>query len=149
MNGNSYLQGGNLVYFVHFKQAQQRIEEKIAALEVRVSDRNVRLHSSEFIDDLLRLRHSLAAHFREEAEGCFDDIVARNPKLSSDFKEIERAQATMLRQLDLMIDEVGKGLNSERWRERVAEFHRQFLSHARQELEQIQHCLNLLDDEND
>jgi len=149
MNGNSYLQGGNQAYLVHFRQAQERIEAKIAAVEARISGQTVGLNSSEFIDDLLRLRNALAAHFREEAEGCFDDVVAKNPSLASAFKEIERTQVRMLRQVDAMIDEVRRGLQIARWRERVGEFHRQFQRHAKQEQEQIQRCLHLADDQND
>lgn len=133
MNGNNYLNEGTRPFYVHFKEEHEAVDDAIHDVQSALNDPAQPLTSQQIGQRLIQLRAKMSEHFREEEEGCFDEICARQPHMSTEAIELEKHHRMLLSMLDELILDVDESHSSDHWRNRFNRFERDVMSHEEEE----------------
>ena len=100
-------------YVVHMIAEHRRLNEAVQTIEQRWRVADIEAATDETVDDLItslqQLRDDLRHHFTEEENGgCIEEAVARCPSLSEGAARIEHEHASLLEQLEGIIQQLSQ-----------------------------------------
>lgn len=147
MNGNSYINEGTRPFYVHFTMEHEAVDCAIHDLQRALNDPAKHLTAQQMGQRLIQLRAKMSEHFREEEEGCFDEICSRQPHLCSETNELEKKHRMLLGMLDELILDVDEAHSSDHWRTRFNRFEHEVMAHEQEERKLVRRGLMLPEDD--
>lgn len=145
MDGNSYLHAGNRSFYVHFKSEQAKLDRLLADIRDELRLQRQRKIDAAVARKLGGLCEVLADHFREEQEGCFDELVAQRPALAPQTRHMESEHGRLLSHLNEIVAFMKKTGDTMETRRRFDHFHAEMVTHERRERQLLQTGLALSD----
>ncbi len=147
MTSNSYLTGGNRPFYLHFEFEHEGLDNAVHDLQRRLEDVDRPVPKDQLSKRLTQLRDLLTKHFREEEEGCFDEICAQHPHMCPATRQMEHAHRLLLSQLDKLARDLKAGSVTEDWLEGFTAFAHEMNKHKEEEQAFVRRGLQLPDDE--
>ena len=147
MTSNSYLTGGNRPFYLHFEFEHEGLDNAVHDIQRRLEDVDRPVPKDQLSKRLVQLRDLLNKHFREEEEGCFDEICAQHPHMCPATRQMEQAHRLLLSQLDKLAGDLEAGSVTEDWLEGFTAFANEMNKHKKEEQAFVRRGLQLPDDE--
>lgn len=147
MTSDSYLTGGNRPFYLHYEFEHEGLDCAVHDLQRCLQDPKKPIAKDQLTRRLSQLRSLMTKHFREEEEGCFDEICAQHPHMCPATRQMEQTHQMLLSQLDALVRELEAHLVTKDWVEGFDAFADEMNKHKEEEQAFVRRGLYLPDDE--
>jgi len=143
MTSDSYLTGGNRPFYLHFTFEHEGLDCAVHDLQRSLKDPKKPVAKTHLSSRLMQLRDLMTRHFHEEEEGCFDEICAQHPYMSSATRQMELSHRLLLSQLDQLARDLETHTVSKDWKARFDAFAEEMNKHHEEEQAFVRRGLQL------
>lgn len=143
MSDNTYLTGGNKSFYVHFAFEHEGLDCAIHDLQSSLRGPKKGLTTPQLASRLTQLRDLMTRHFREEEEGCFDEICAQHPHMCPATRQMEATHRKLMKQIDLLAQHLPAGKVTEDWKNQFEDFANAMQEHEDEEKAFVRRGLQL------
>ncbi|GAA4431866.1 hemerythrin domain-containing protein [Bremerella cremea] len=143
MSDNTYLTGGNKSFYLHFAFEHEGLDCAIHDLQRSLRGPTKGLTTPQLSLRLVQLHELMTKHFREEEEGCFDEICAQHPHMCPATRKMETTHRNLMQQIDSLIDTLEADKISENWKEQFDKFVTAMKEHEEEEKAFVRRGLEL------